>query len=174
MAVHTGASAETPSPSSTEVREFYQEGIIAGIIAAAVVAVWFLIVDSLNGRPLYTPSVLGTVLFRRGTALAAPEAIPISIGMVAMFTWVHGLLFAALGGIASRLLGMAERNPNIGFGVILLFVIFQACFTAAVMLFAPPVMQTLGWPAILVANFLAAAAMGLYFWFRHPRLKVNP
>jgi hypothetical protein len=42
------------------------------------------------------------------------------------------------------------------------------------MLFAAPVLHTLAWPAILVANLLAAAAMGGYFWLRHPNLSVQP
>jgi len=94
--------------------------------------------------------------------------------MVLMFTWVHGLAFAAIGGVASRLLAMAERNPNIGFGVLLLFVVFEFGFTVTAMLFAAPVLKALTWPAVLVANLLAAAAMGAYFWLRHPALEVSP
>ena len=49
--------------------------------------------------------------------------------MVLMFTWVHGMVFAALGGIGARLLAVAERSPHVAFGIILLFVIFEGCFT---------------------------------------------
>jgi hypothetical protein len=91
-----------------------------------------------------------------------------------MFTWVHGLAFAAVGGIASRLLAMAERNPSIGFGILLLFVVFEAGFTVVAMLFAAPILKALTWPAVLVANVLAAAVMVGYFRLRHPRLQVSP
>jgi hypothetical protein len=74
------------------------------------VAIWFLIVDSLAGRPFYTPAVLGTALFGRGAGL---DHVTVSLDLVAMFTWVHGLAFAALGGIAARLLAVAERNPSL-------------------------------------------------------------
>jgi hypothetical protein len=94
--------------------------------------------------------------------------------MVLMFTWVHGLVFAALGGIAARLLAVAERSPHVGFGIILLFVIFEACFTVAVYLIAAPVLHALTWPAVLVANLLAAAVMAAYLWRRHPTLRVEP
>jgi hypothetical protein len=87
---------------------------------------------------------------------------------------VHGLVFAAIGGIASRLLGLADRNSNFGFGVLLLFVFFQFGFIVTAMLFAAPVLRALTWPAILTANLLATAAMGAYFWFRHPQLTVDP
>jgi len=42
------------------------------------------------------------------------------------------------------------------------------------MFFAEPILHALAWPAVLVANVLAAAAMGGYFWVRHPNLRVQP
>ena len=76
--------------------------------------------------------------------------------------------------VMGRLLAVAERNPSIGFGVLLLFVVFEFGFTVTAMLFAAPVLKALTWPAVLVANLLAAAAMGGYFWLRHPALRVSP
>jgi hypothetical protein len=172
-------ATEAPVSSTQETRandvvRLYQEGMIAGVIGAATVAVWFLILDAIRGQPLWTPTVLGTALFRRGAGLGDAATLPVSFEMVGMFTWVHGLVFAALGGIAARLLGLADRNPNFGFGILLLFVVFQFGFTAAAMLFAAPVLHALTWPAILAANLLATAAMALYFHLRHPRLVVEP
>src|SRR5207247_5883469 len=145
----------------------------AGVIGAATVALWFLVLDTAAGRPFHTPTVLGTALFRRG-AMASPETLPVSLEMVGMFTWVHTLVFAALGGLAARLLGMAERNPSWGFGLILLFVVFEFGFVAAAQLFAAPVLRVISWPSVLVANLLAATAMSAYFWWRHPGLVVRP
>ena len=174
MTARIGASTAARAPASeVDASRLYQEGIIAGIIGAATVALWFLVVDALNGRPLYTPTVLGTALFGRGAGLDL-QTLPVSMEMVLMFTWVHGLAFAAIGGLASRLLGMAERNPSIGFGVLLLFVVFEFGFTVAAMLFAAPILKVLTWPSVLVANLLAAAAMAAYFRLRHPSLRVNP
>jgi hypothetical protein len=149
-----------------------QEGLIAGLVGAATIAVWFLILDSLSGRPLYTPTVLGTALFRRGV-MPLSEVLP-DLEMVLMFTWVHGLIFVAIGGIVARLLALAERNPSFGFGILMLFVFFECGFVVAAMLFAEPILHALAWPAVLVANMLAAAAMGGYFWLRHPNLRVQP
>lgn len=74
----------------------------------------------------------------------------------------------------SLLLGLAEKNPSFGFGILLLFVVFQFGFTATAMLVAAPVLQALSLWAILVANLLAAAAMTVYFRWRHPTLRVSP
>lgn len=160
--------------STAEVSRLYQDGIVAGVIGAAVIALWFLIIDALNGQPFYTPTVLGTALFKGGVGLDAPESLAINLDMVLMFTWVHGLVFIILGGIASRLLGIAEQNPNLGFGILLLFVVFEFGFVAVNLAFAEVVLKALAWQAVLVGNLLAAASMAGYFWWRHPNLKVNP
>ena len=179
MTVQSDTTATVPSATlaispSAETSRLYQEGMIAGIAAAAAVAAWFFVLDVLHGRPLYTPTALGTALFRHGSGLGSPETLPISLEMVLMFTWVHGLVFAAVGGVAARLLGFAERNPNIGFGILLLFVVFQAGFMGAALLVAAPILHAVAGSAILVANLLAAAVMGLFFWMRHPKLIVEP
>ena len=172
MTIRSGATVDvSPTATLPDSSRVYQEGIIAGVIGAATVAIWFLVIDTIAGRPLSTPTLLGAALFHRGAAVAVPK---FSLEMVLMFTWVHGLAFAAMGGVVSRLLSSAERNPNIGFGILLLFVVLQACFVAAALMIAGPILHAVGWWAILVANLLAATAMGLYFWLRHPNLVVEP
>ena len=107
---------------------------VFGATALSIVALWFLIIDAIQGRPLYTPTVLGTALFGRGAGLPAPDAAP-DLGMVLMFTWVHGLAFVVVGGIVARLLAVAERQPSVGFGIVMLFVLFEFGFIAGAMLF---------------------------------------
>ena len=171
MATQTGATTSTTPEARTMA--LAQEGLIAGLVGAATIAVWFLLLDSLSSRPLYTPTVLGTALFRRGATTPLSEVLP-DLEMVLMFTWVHGLVFVAIGGIVARLLALAERQPNVGFGILMLFVFFEFGFVVAAMFFAEPILRALAWPAVLVANLLAAAAMGGYFWLRHPNLRVQP
>ena len=91
-----------------------------------------------------------------------------------MYTWVHGLVFAVIGGIASRLLGLAEQNPNLGFGILLLFVVLGFGFVGASFVFAEPILHALAWPVILLGNLIAAAAMTGYLWYRHPLLTIRP
>jgi hypothetical protein len=35
------------------------DGVIAGLVGAATIAIWFLFMDAVTRLPLYTPSVLG-------------------------------------------------------------------------------------------------------------------
>ena len=67
------------------------------LIEAAGWPIWFLIVDTVNGRPLYTPTVLGTALFGGGAGLETPETLQPSFEMAFSFTWVHVLVFLVIG-----------------------------------------------------------------------------
>jgi hypothetical protein len=165
---------ERPESRAGDVEGVYREGFAAGLLGAAAIALWFLILDTVAGRPLHTPTILGTAIFRGGQGLASSEAVPVSLEMVVLYTWVHGLVFCVIGGIAARLLAVAERQPNAGFGILLLFVVFEFGFLVVTLLFAEPVLHVLTWPAILGGNLLAALAMGAYFWRRHPTLQVFP
>ena len=53
-----------------------REGVIAGLIGAAIVAVWFLIYDAARGRPLRTPALLGAATFAGVTRQSWKHATP--------------------------------------------------------------------------------------------------
>ena len=149
------------------------EGITAGIIGGATIALWFLVLDALHGHPLYTPTLLGTAIFRP-TPIAPPETLPVSVPMVLLFTALHGLMFVGVGEIAALLIGLAEKNANYTFGLVLFLVIFLSGFLFGTMVFAADVLDVLSWQAVFVGNVLAVAAMGLYFRRRHPNVKMLP
>ncbi len=166
-------SAESDSPV-LDTSRLYQEGFAAGTVGALTVAVWFLILDLIQGHPLFTPTLLGTALFKGMGVLTTLESGVVSFEMVIGFTFVHWLVFAIVGCLASRLLGLAERDPNLGFGILLLFIIFEFGFLAVTTVFAKPILQELAWVTILLGNLLAALGMGWYFWRRHPHMAINP
>jgi hypothetical protein len=167
------ATAPEPAPALT-TESVHVEGILGGLFAAATIAGWFFLVDLVHGRPLYTPTVLGTALFGGGARLEAPETLAVSGEMVFLFTWVHGLVFAILGGVVARMIALMERDPHLGFGILLLFVYLEGAFVVASFLFAETVLHALAWTEVLVGNLLAATAMVLYFRRRHPNLRVRP
>lgn len=152
----------------------YAEGFQAGLVGAATIALWFFLLDTIAGRPFYTPNLLGTAWLQGTAALAAPETLPVSFETVLTFTWLHVLAFLLIGIAGAQLVALAEREPNFGFGILLFFVVFEAGFLVVSMLFAEPLLRALAWPAILVGNLLAAAAMATIFWRRHPGLTIRP
>ena len=171
-----GRQGPLPILSNREIDEkanLYVEGMIAGIIGASVIALWFLVLDIIQGRPFHTPTVLGTALFAAKDAISSGEHLH-PFRATLMYTWVHGLVFVAIGVIASWLLRVVERKPDLGFGVLLLFVFFEILFVASTFIFAEPILGVLAWPAVLFGNLLAAVAMGGYLWYRHKSLAISP
>jgi len=146
----------------------YLDGLIAGIIGAAIIAIWFLFLDTVSGLPLYAPTVLGTALFLGAEDLASTERVQVSLRLTLMYTWVHGLVFIVLGEIAAYFLLSAGKNPNLGLSILLLFVIMEFGFVGTTFVLAKPVFYELAWPMVLLGNLLAAAGMACYLWLRHP------
>src|SRR5918996_1275284 len=55
---------DTSSSTRPDAARLYQEGIIAGIVGALTIALWFLLLDTLSGRPLWTPTVVAAPVLR--------------------------------------------------------------------------------------------------------------
>ena len=136
------------------------EGTIAGLIGAAVVALWFLAIDTVHGEPLRTPTLLGIGLLK---ILAGPHP-------VVVYTLVHGLAFVLFGIVASVLIAGAERSPAFLFAVVILFTAFEVFFFGAVIIGAKWVLDELAGWTIVVGNLLASAAMLAYFFKGHRAL----
>jgi len=86
--------ASNPSISRASFGDIALDGLFAGMIGALAVAIWFLILDILSGRPLYTPALLGTVLLHGGKAAAS--GITIAPMEIAAYTAFHFLTFMAV------------------------------------------------------------------------------
>ena len=144
-----------------------REGAVAGVIGAAVVALWFLVFDIARGRPLLTPALLGAAFF---LGADAPPELPVRLGPVLGYTLLHGLAFVAFGIIAASVIAATEREPTLIIALVILFACFETFFLGVVGLLGRSVTDLPSWWAILSANFLAAAAMLWYFLLRHRSL----
>jgi hypothetical protein len=150
-----------------------REGVVAGCIGAAVVAVWFLVFDLARGRPLLTPALLGAVVFQ---GASGPVGVEPALGPILGYTILHGLAFVAFGVVAASLIAASEREPALIIAVVILFACFETFFLAVEGALGKSVVGGLVWWAVLVGNFLAVIAMLWYFLLRHrtlPRLLVG-
>jgi hypothetical protein len=78
-------------------------GMVAGGLAGAVVALWFLVLDVVAGHPLSTPAALGAVaLGRGGDSVAGPTALLI-------YTVIHFVVFCVLGVVAALVVQRLRR-----------------------------------------------------------------
>jgi hypothetical protein len=141
-----------------------RESIIAGVIGAAVVAVWFLVIDAVQGAPFQTPAVLWAVIFQ---GARDPAAVTIAVGPILGYTVVHGLAFIAFGLVAAALVDGAEREPAMLLALLIFFAAFEVFFLALVGFLAQPVLVVVHWWKIPIGNLLASASMLAYFFNRH-------
>ena len=142
-----------------------REGTIAGIIGASSVALWFLMVDSIAGRPFFTPAILGASLF---------DLLGVGFGgrglatHVAAYTVVHFAAFILIGIAAAMVMNALDRRPSLLVGFVALFLVFELCVIGAVALLSrSPLFGTIAWYQLGAANLLAAYFMGRYLWRAH-------
>ena len=168
------AREETPLMQTTESThdaqprppgEILYDAFYSGAIGGSIVALFFLLVDAFGEGPLFTPSLMGSVLF---AGAPADTLTGVDMPMVAAITVVHFVSFALLGLAASFIVHEVElhaRDPWLTLG--LLFLLFEAAFAFAAGVFMPGVTERVGALNIAVANVLAAGGMGLFFLGAH-------
>jgi uncharacterized membrane protein YphA (DoxX/SURF4 family) len=153
--------ADVPHP-------LFKEGIIAGLLGALVIAVWFGALDTLAGHPFFTPATLGRGL------LGVFGPIPPEDGMftfVLFYTVFHFAAFMVVGLLASLIVQLARQEPSILIGFAILFAVTEIGIYGLVALIegASPLGRN-AWLPIMVGNILATFAMGFYFWKTHSEL----
>jgi hypothetical protein len=166
--------AETDGPSGIEapiseggndmMKRLAVEGMIAGTIGAAVVAVWFLMYDMAHGRPFTTPALLGAVLFH---GLRDIGSLRITPTLVLEYSLVHWAAFVVVGCTAAALLAAADRIPGLVPGLFVLFCCFEVAALALIAVLGEWLFEALPQWSIVIGNLLAAAAMLGVFFRRH-------
>ncbi|HUG39761.1 MAG TPA: hypothetical protein VMM12_04715 [Longimicrobiales bacterium] len=145
-----------------------REGLVVGLIGAAVVAGWFLLIDLIGGRLFFTPAALGSVILAGATNAAAVEVNGVT---VLGYTALHIAAFLVTGFVAAGIVAFAEdRHAYVLLGAVLLFVTLETFFIGLLTVVAQWLLELIPWWSIAVGNLLAAAAMGGYLWRRHPAL----
>src|SRR5262245_61204742 len=125
----------------------YSDGLIAGIIGAAVIA--YLVPNPGHSRwstflHAYCPG---------NRTLPGPKILPrlrecsLFLNLILMYTWVQVLVFVMLGEIAAYLLWLTGKNPNLGF-CLFLFALLEFGFVSVAFVFAEPLPDHLAWPAV--------------------------
>lgn len=145
--------------------DFFYDAFYGGAIGGSTVALASLVVDSIRFEPLFTPSLLGSVLFLG----ADPEVVTqVRLDVVALFTLVHFFVFGVLGLLIS---GLVLRLHELAFHPVvvsvIVFVVLHGGFVAADAVLMEGVMEVVGfwWTALI--NATAGIAMGLFLLNAH-------
>ena len=143
--------------ASWSLVDFVYDASHSAAFGGSAVALFFLVLDSIQGQPFRTPSILGSALF---LGASPSSAVPVQMDMVAYYTIVHFLVFGLVGMLLSILVHEAElhaRHPGevLAAAVLLL----EGAFLVSTHVLLPGVLEELGGVRVFVANVLAVAVM---------------
>jgi hypothetical protein len=159
---HAGTNSEA---SGEAVADLIFDAVYGAAIGGSAIAVFFLIADVIAGRPLFTPSLIGSVLFTGTNAAAVTE---IRLDMVAYVSVVHFGTFLALGAAISlmcRWTGLSKTSPTTV--TVVVFLLLTGGFFLGGRLLMPGVGDVVGAPSILAANLLTAVSMAAFLQWAH-------
>lgn len=159
------AAAETTDPAAGPMAQFLYEAFHSAAIGGSVIALFFLALDSLAGRPLFTPSLIGTSLF---TAVAPGSVTEVRLDMVAYFSGVHFGSFLLLGAVVSKMCrwtGLSTTSPTSV--TALVFVLLTGGFLLASWIAMPGAGSVIGIQWVFLANLVTAVAMAIFFYREH-------
>ena len=102
--LHYAEHAETPlGLAALKGNRLITQAVRTGFMGAAVVAVWFLLLDVFAGQPFFTPAALGSAVF---LGASSPADVQTTLGLIGAYTVVH---FAAFFVVGLVLVWVSER-----------------------------------------------------------------
>ncbi len=147
-----------------------REGLIAGLLGAAIVAVWYFVFDAAAGRPFHTPNALGKVFFLGDLGPGEREVMP---GIVAGYTVLHLIAFALAGIAMAFMVHLATRNLGLRMGLWMGAVVAFFFFSGLSYMLTTATGERVPLWSVVGGSLAAVAAMGWYLWRRHPRLATD-
>ena len=145
-----------------------RDGIVAGVLGATAVAVWFLGVDLIYSHPFATPAALGEALL----GVLGPKGSEGTATFVIVYTLFHFVAFIGVGLLVSLIVHLARSEPSILAGAMMLFVALEiGIYGISAALRESPFFGIHGWVSVAVGNLIAAVVMGTYMWRSHPELR---
>jgi len=147
------------------------QGVIAGLIGYATVALVFAIANVLAGRSVfYTAAVLGASLFY---GIRDPAQVVVSASYVFAYNGVHLVVFLAFGLVSAWMAWLAERVTQLWYVGLVMFFFIAFHLVAAMQAIAIPMQRAISGPAIWTAGAAAAVLMAAYLLYIHPRIRAG-
>lgn len=141
------------------------DAFFGGGIGGSAIGLFFLVLDVLDGRALYTPTMLGAALFE-GVAPASVETV--RLDMVSYFSILHFVTFFVLAGALSYVSRISRAvEGHVIVMTAMVFCVLTAAILVADWLFMPGAVGTLGYGRVLLANALTGLAMAAFMKWSH-------
>ena len=169
--IHRVTREELPfGPAMLKHHALITEGLVTGAIGAGAIALWFLILDAAEGRPLFTPAALGSAVL---LGAESPADVRMTAGIVGAYTIVHILAFFAVGIAVAWGARQLERTPAMWLVALLAVIMLEGLFLGIMTSLAMWVLGAIGLWAIVIGNLVAVAAMGYRTWATRPELRAR-
>jgi hypothetical protein len=157
---------DSRSGSTHTTADLIYDAIFIAGLGGGLVAMFFLVFDMVTlGQPLFTPSLIGSVLFDG----ASPQSVhTVNMMAVAKYTAVHFVAFGVAGVGLSLVTHFAElraRHPALV--IAFAFVALEAGFWLGTAMALPGVLERIGVLPVAAANLLAAVGVGLFLVTSH-------
>ncbi len=135
------------------MRQVLIHGAVGGVLAGALVAIWFLVLDLVTAEAFDTPVRLASVVLDRELSPDAPLVIAYSL--------LHFGAFAGLGTATGWFVNTVEASPGLLMGAVFGLVVLTAAHYGALLvaganIFDAPVLSV---PHVLAANVLGGMVL---------------
>ena len=145
-----------------------REGLVAGLLGAVLVALWYTAVDLGRGEMFYTANVLGQVFAQ---ADSTPSVSRITSPAVAQYSLLHFGWFIVFGMALAALTHLATRNPSFRMGVWLALVIGFMFWLGLTYTLYRATDQRFPWWTTFIGTLIGIGSMAFYLWRGHPALR---
>ncbi len=129
-------------------------GAVGGVAAGVVVALWFLGLDLLGGRPFDTPARLADAVIGVGHTPG--------VRLLIAYTVLHLGAFAVLGAVAASFIRATAVPPGLLVGGVFGLVVLTAVHYGALLVTGGRVLDVLPAVHVVIANLLGGMAMMSY------------
>lgn len=136
-------------------QDLIARGVVGGLLAGLVVALWFLVVDALAGYPFRTPALLA------GALVGSTGAAPTLIG-IAAYSAIHFTVFAALGVAGAWAVATLQLAPRVVHGVLFGLAVQDLVFYGGLLVSGVRLTSVVAWPHVILANVLSGIVLMAY------------
>jgi hypothetical protein len=140
-------------------------GIVGGVLAGTVVALWFLALDFTAGEPLRTPIALAQALFGDAVSVTASR-------LLVSYTLLHFATFALLGGATALLLRAMQIPAGLVVGFVVGVGLLNSVYYGALLVAGVNLGTLLPGTHVIAANLIGG--MVLIAYLHHAMDAPNP
>jgi len=102
---------------------------------------------------------------------SAPNVDQLDFAGIILYTAAHVFVFLLFGMAIAHLIRWSVKNHFVRYALLQVFLAFELFFCVVLLVFREETRALFPLLSVLIANTLAAVAIGIYLWWHHPELR---